>query len=47
MCRSCWPVYEAADRWERFEMPWEHAQALLGKGRCLLTLGQPTQASSR
>jgi len=35
---------EAADRWERFEVPWEQAHALLGKGRCLLTLGRPTEA---
>ncbi len=35
---------EAADGWQRFEVPWERAQALLGKGRCLLTLGRPTEA---
>ena len=35
---------DAAGRWERFEVPWEQAQALLGQGRCLLTLGRSTQA---
>jgi class 3 adenylate cyclase/tetratricopeptide (TPR) repeat protein len=35
---------EAAGRWERFEVPWEQAQALLGAGRCLLTLGRPSEA---
>jgi hypothetical protein len=35
---------DAADRWKRFEVPWEQAQALLGQGRCLLTLGRPTEA---
>jgi class 3 adenylate cyclase/tetratricopeptide (TPR) repeat protein len=35
---------EAANAWQRFEVPWERAQALLGKGRCLLTLGRPTEA---
>jgi len=35
---------DAAGGWERFEVPWEQAQALLGQGRCLLTLGQSTQA---
>ena len=35
---------DAADRWKRFEVPWEQAQALLGLGRCLLTLGRPTEA---
>jgi predicted ATPase/class 3 adenylate cyclase len=35
---------DAAGRWERFEVPWEQAQALLGKGRCLLPLGRPTEA---
>jgi class 3 adenylate cyclase/tetratricopeptide (TPR) repeat protein len=35
---------DAADRWEQFEVPWEQAQALLGHGRCLLTLGQPGEA---
>jgi tetratricopeptide (TPR) repeat protein len=36
---------DAAGRWERFEMPWEQAQALLGQGRCLLALGRPAEAS--
>ncbi|HEY7432240.1 MAG TPA: AAA family ATPase [Streptosporangiaceae bacterium] len=35
---------EAADRWERFQVPWEQAQALLGQGRCLLALEEPAQA---
>ena len=35
---------DAAGRWERFEVPWEQAQALFGQGRCLLTLGRPTEA---
>jgi len=35
---------DAAGRWERFEVPWEQAQALLGEGRCLLTLGRSSQA---
>ena len=35
---------DAAGRWERFEVPWEQAQALLGQGRCLLALGRPTEA---
>ena len=35
---------DAAKRWERFEVPWEQAQALLGQGRCLLALGQPSDA---
>jgi class 3 adenylate cyclase/tetratricopeptide (TPR) repeat protein len=35
---------EAAGRWEQFEVPWEQAQALLGQGRCLLTLGQQAAA---
>jgi class 3 adenylate cyclase len=36
---------DAASRWRQFQMPWEHAQALLGHGRCLLALGQPADAS--
>jgi hypothetical protein len=36
---------DAAERWERFEMPWEGAQALLGQGRCLLATGHPAEAS--
>jgi class 3 adenylate cyclase/tetratricopeptide (TPR) repeat protein len=35
---------DAAGRWERFEVPWEQAQALLGQSRCLLTLGRPAEA---
>jgi tetratricopeptide (TPR) repeat protein len=35
---------DAAGRWERFGVPWEQAQALLGQGRCLLPLGRPTEA---
>jgi tetratricopeptide (TPR) repeat protein len=35
---------DAAARWERFEVPWEHAQALLGQGRCLLALRKPAGA---
>jgi tetratricopeptide (TPR) repeat protein len=35
---------DAAGRWERFEVPWEQAQALLGQGRCLLTLGRAADA---
>ncbi|MBA3729047.1 MAG: hypothetical protein H0W94_07605, partial [Actinobacteria bacterium] len=36
---------DAAERWERFEMPWERAQALVGQGRCLLAVGKITQAT--
>jgi hypothetical protein len=36
---------DAALRWERFEVPWERAQALLGQGRCLLAAGRPAEAS--
>jgi tetratricopeptide (TPR) repeat protein/uncharacterized cupin superfamily protein len=35
---------DAAGRWERFEVSWEQAQALLGQSRCLLTLGRPAEA---
>jgi hypothetical protein len=35
---------DAAGRWERFEVPWEQAHALLGQGRCLLTLSRPAEA---
>ena len=35
---------DAAGRWERFEVPWEQAQALLGQGRCLLALRRPTES---
>jgi class 3 adenylate cyclase/tetratricopeptide (TPR) repeat protein len=36
---------DAAERWERFEMPWERAQALLGQGRCFLATGRVAEAS--
>jgi class 3 adenylate cyclase/tetratricopeptide (TPR) repeat protein len=36
---------DAADRWERFGVVPEQAFALLGKGRCLLGLSRPTEAS--
>ena len=36
---------EAADRWERFGVVPEHAFALLGRGRCLVGLARPTEAS--
>jgi class 3 adenylate cyclase/tetratricopeptide (TPR) repeat protein len=35
---------DAAARWDQFEVPWEHAQALLGQGRCLLALRKPAGA---
>jgi predicted ATPase len=35
---------DAAGRWQRFEVPWEQAQALLGQGRCLLSLGRLAEA---
>ncbi len=38
---------EAAQKWERLEMPWECAHALLGQGRCLLALGRSGDASDR
>jgi class 3 adenylate cyclase/tetratricopeptide (TPR) repeat protein len=34
----------AAASWEAFGFVWEHAQALLGSGRCLLPLGKPGAA---
>jgi tetratricopeptide (TPR) repeat protein len=37
---------DAAARWERFEVPWERALALLGQGRCLLALRKPAQAAT-
>ena len=37
---------DAADRWERFGVVPEQAFALLGRGRCLLELSQPTEATS-
>jgi hypothetical protein len=36
---------DAASRWERFEIPWEWAHVLLGRGRCLLALARTTEAS--
>ena len=36
---------DAAERWRGWEMPFEQAQALLGWGRCLLSLGQPDAAT--
>ena len=35
---------DAARGWERFETPWEHAQAVLGRGRCLLAIGRTAAA---
>ena len=35
---------DAAGRWERFEVPWEQAQALLGQSRCLFTLDRSAEA---
>jgi hypothetical protein len=32
---------EAAERWSRFGVVFEHGQALLGLGRCLTRIGQP------
>jgi hypothetical protein len=36
---------DAAKRWEQFGVIPEHAYALLGHGRCLITLGQPREAA--
>jgi class 3 adenylate cyclase/tetratricopeptide (TPR) repeat protein len=36
---------DAAERWERFGIPWERAQALLGLGRCLVELGRREEAA--
>jgi class 3 adenylate cyclase/tetratricopeptide (TPR) repeat protein len=36
---------DAADRWKRFGVVPEHAFALLGQGRCLLSLSRPNEAS--
>jgi len=38
---------EAAERWAAFGHAWEHGQALLGAGRCLVELGRSGEASSR
>lgn len=37
---------EAAERWKEYGHVPEHAQALLGLGRCLVQLGAPTDASA-
>ncbi len=36
---------DAAERWERFGVIPEHAYALQGHGRCLITLGRPHEAA--
>ena len=36
---------DAAARWEQFGVIPEHAYALLGQGRCLIALGNPTEAT--
>jgi hypothetical protein len=36
---------DAARRWERFGMPWERAQALLGQGRCFVASGRVADAA--
>jgi tetratricopeptide (TPR) repeat protein len=36
---------DAASRWHGFEMPYEEAQALLGKGRCLLAIDSTREAA--
>ena len=36
---------DAAERWEQFGVVPEHAYALLGHGRCLVSLGRPTEAA--
>ncbi|HCO02253.1 MAG TPA: hypothetical protein DIT48_02580 [Actinobacteria bacterium] len=36
---------DAAERWERFEMPWERAQALLGQSRSLIALRRAHEAT--
>jgi class 3 adenylate cyclase/tetratricopeptide (TPR) repeat protein len=37
---------DAAERWERFEMPWERAQVRLGLGRSYLALGRRDEAAA-
>jgi class 3 adenylate cyclase/tetratricopeptide (TPR) repeat protein len=37
---------DAAEGWERFEMPWERAQTRLGLGRCCLALGRTGEAAA-
>ena len=36
---------QAAERWQQFGVVPEQAFALLGEGRCLTALGQPTEAT--
>ncbi len=36
----------AADGWAGFEVPYEEARALLGRGRCLLALGRTNEAAA-
>ncbi|MDX6496293.1 MAG: hypothetical protein QOE17_2279, partial [Gaiellales bacterium] len=36
---------DAARRWEEFGVTPEHAHALQGHGRCLITLGHPSEAA--
>jgi len=36
---------DAAARWHEFGIPYEEAQALLGRGRCLLALGRAPEAA--
>jgi len=36
---------DAAQRWQRFETPWEQAQALMGLGRCLMVGGRIAEAT--
>ena len=36
---------DAARRWRAFGVPYEEAQALLGEGRCLVTLGRALEAA--
>ena len=37
---------DAAARWQEFGVPYEEAQALLGQGRCLVTLGRAPEAAA-
>ena len=37
---------DAARRWRAFGVPYEEAQALLGEGRCLVTLGRAQEAAA-
>jgi hypothetical protein len=36
---------DAAQRWRELEVPWEHAQALLGQARCLIAVGRSHEAT--